>query len=267
MDEYTSSDDILRVEDMVDISNEYKKEVKYIKKLLKMYTNMTGIKVPQHKIEIVNLEDKASAMVIANSYSGINDIAIAYDSSRLKEGIQADTLCMTVWHEVAHLIDIVNYNKIKDDQGRGYEFTVWTEYNARYTSMKLYMQYKNETKEMFMGWLKHSQLDAINNILENRLSKLNSTYENGSIDKMRKKFSIIYELTQYFGAYSLFEELDYEYFKDAEQFIDLSDYNLGLSQVKELYGKLQSLRSIKDVFCNNDYRGLRSAILQLFMLV
>jgi hypothetical protein len=74
-------------------------------------------------------------------------------------------------------------------------------------------------------------------------------------------------LTQYFGAYSLFEELDYEYFKDAEQFIDLSDYNLGLSQVKELYGKLQSLRSIKDVFCNNDYRGLRSAILQLFMLV
>lgn len=124
----------------------------------------------------------------------------------------------TLWHELTHVIDFQNFantfnngnfeNIEKIDNYIGFYF--WTEYNAKKISYKLYKDFFWEDKsnsEESLEHIKNTELEFQNENLRQQLL----SYEYNLMQQ-------IYHIIHYLARYSIWEELDPDYYKDGEQF-------------------------------------------------
>lgn len=152
--------------------------------------------------------------------SNNRDYFIILISKEEIEKSQENNLLMicTLWHELTHVIDYQNFantfnngnfeNIEKVENYMGFYF--WTEYNAKKISYKLYKDFFWEDKsnsEESLEYIRNTELEFQNENLRQQLL----SYEHNLTQQ-------IYYIIHYLARYSIWEELDPDYYKNGEQF-------------------------------------------------
>ena len=160
---------------------------------------------------------------------------------------------MTLFHELTHLIDFYNFSKeycngnyIDIENAKEFPmFYYWTEYHAKKVSYQLYRKYLNDVVKMDMNSteiVEHMETTEVEYQNNNLLKQLNDSADNFT---QQMYFSL-----HYLARYSVWEELDEEWFKDGKQFPYWLDITFN-GKIKELYNLMKQMidfNSAKDRF-------------------
>lgn len=160
---------------------------------------------------------------------------------------------MTLFHELTHLIDFYNFsntycNGSYNDIESKKEFPMffyWTEYHAKKVSYQLYRKYLNDIVKMDMSsdeiitHMKTTEVEYQNNNLLNQLN------DNSNDFTQQMYFSL-----HYLARYNVWEEIDYEYFKEGKQFpywLDIT-FNGKIIELYNLMKRMSDFNSAKENF-------------------
>jgi len=139
----------------------------------------------------------------------------------------------TIFHELTHAIDFYNY--CKDfcsgnydnilDNNNYFGFKMWSEFNAKIISYRMYFELingKEYDKEKELEHILNFELDFQNKCLENNLLEINSPN------------LVIYYIILYLGIYYCWEEMYPEVFKNGKLISKVLKKNTN-NKVRELY--------------------------------
>lgn len=124
----------------------------------------------------------------------------------------------TLWHELTHIIDYQNFvNEFNNGNFENIEntknymgFYFWTEYNAKKISYRMYKDFawQGQSKsEKSLEHIKNIELPFQNEVLRKELIIHEKNFRQQ-----------IYLIIHYLARYSVWEELDYNYYSEGRQF-------------------------------------------------
>lgn len=225
--------------------------------IIEMYHKHTTIdKLPNIVYEIV--DNKViygnNGMLDASSVDMTGTFIIKIDGELIKDIInqfitgESNTnqlLIRTLSHELTHAIDFNNYLKhgfnLKPSDKTTLGFHMWTEYNATKIAYMIYI------KEIFLD--KFLSTEHINQLRTYQVPTVNNEFENSYINSLlnNKSYEMMHSTAHYFGRYSVWEDIDKEYFLNNELISDILKEHRMLKMYK-LLKEMNTFDTAKESF-------------------